>query len=396
VVDVKAGSIRAAVIGAGFVGPHHVDAIRRGGYAEVVALAGADAGRTAAKAAALGIDRSTADASELIDDPEIDVIHVCTPNVTHVPLASAAMRAGKHVVIEKPIATDVEGAAELVAVARETGRQAMVAFTYRGYPMVQRAREIVARGDLGAIRLVHGGYLQDWLAEPTDWNWRIDPAAGGASRAVADIGTHWFDTAEHITGERIEAVFADLATFIPVRQRPRGGRGEAFAVAAGETEPVVVESEDAATILVRFAGGGRGSCVISQVSPGHKNGFSLDIAGERRSLAWEQERPERLVVRTREETTTLVRSPEGTRSHGVPQLPAGHPEGWSDAMRDLFRPFYAAIAAGGERPAENATHGAAYPTLGSGARALRFVDAVVRSSREERWVSLDGEATEAG
>jgi len=381
--------IRAAVIGAGFVGPHHVDAIRRGGYAEVVALAGTDRARVAAKAAALGIEHSTADASELIADPEIDVVHICTPNATHVALASAAMQAGKHVVIEKPIATDVDGGMKLVALARETGRHAMVAFTYRGYPMVQRARDIVASGDLGAIRLVHGAYLQDWLTEPTDWNWRIDPASGGVSRAVADIGTHWFDTAEHITGQRIDAVFADLATFMHVRYRPRGAGGEAFAPAAGETEPVSVASEDAATILVRFAGGARGSCVISQVSPGRKNALSFEIAGEHRSLGWEQERPEVLAVRTREASTNLFRSPYSTPLPGVPSLPAGHPEGWSDALRDLFRPFYAAIAAGDEPEAVNAAGAGSYPTLDAGARALRFVDAVVRSAREERWASVE-------
>jgi predicted dehydrogenase len=387
VVDVTADApLRAAVIGAGFVGPHHVDAIRRTGYAEVVALGGGDAGRTAAKAASLGIPVSSADPDELIGDPAIDVVHVCTPNLSHVSLASAALRAGKHVVIEKPIAMDPAGATELVSLSRETGRHAMVAFTYRGYPMVRRARAIVEAGDLGDIRLFHGGYLQDWLAEPTDWNWRIDPVAGGASRAVADIGTHWFDTVEHVSGGRVEAVFADLATFMPLRRRPVGGRGEAFGAAGGPTEEVRVDSEDAAVVLLRFAGGGRGSCVISQVSIGHKNSFSFELHGERRSLAWAQEDPERIVLRTRSEETVLTRGADPAESPGVPSLPAGHPEGWSDALRDLLRPFYAAIARGEAAPPLDA---APYPTLEAGERALRFVDAVVRSAREERWIKLD-------
>jgi predicted dehydrogenase len=388
VVDVTAPLVRAALIGAGFVGPHHVDAIRRTGYAEVVALAGTDPTRAAAKAASLGVPRSTGTAEELLTDPDIDVVHICTPNATHVAMAGAAMQAGKHVVIEKPIATDTEGAERLVAIQRMTARHAMVAFTYRGYPMVQRARELVATGDLGALRLAHGAYLQDWLADPTDWNWRVEPEAGGASRAVADIGTHWFDTVEHVTGERVEAVFADLATFIPIRQRPRGGV-EAFGKASGETLAISITSEDAATILVRFASGARGSCVISQVSPGNKNAFSFEIAGERQSLAWEQERPERLMIRSREATTTLARSPGSWPGPGIPPLPSGHPEGWSDALRDLFRPFYAAIAAGSEDPEAGHTEVAPYPTIEAGARAIRFVDAVLRSSREERWTSLD-------
>jgi predicted dehydrogenase len=381
--------LRAAVIGAGFVGPHHVDAIRRTGYAEVVALAGTDSNRTAAKAAALGVPRSTADAEGLLDDPDIDVVHICTPNASHVAMAASAMRAGKHVVIEKPIATDTAGAEQLVSISRETARHAMVAFTYRGYPMVQRARALVAHGDLGTLRLVHGAYLQDWLADPSDWNWRVDPVAGGASRAVADIGTHWFDTVEYVTGERITAVLADLATFVPLRHRPRGAATEAFSRAAGETEEIAVTSEDAATILVRFAGGGRGSCVISQVSPGNKNAFSFEIAGEGQSLGWHQERPERLVVRSRTASTTLARTPDGRPDAGIPPLPAGHPEGWADALRDLFRPFYAAIVAGAEAHDVRDMAVAPYPTLASGARALRFVDAVLRSSREERWTRLD-------
>ncbi len=384
-----AAPLRAAVIGAGFVGPHHVDAIRRTGYAEVVALAGTDPDRAAAKAAALGVPRSTADAEDVLNDPDIDVVHICTPNTSHVALASSAMLAGKHVVIEKPIATDTGGAERLLSIGRETARHGMVAFTYRGYPMVQRARALVAKGDLGTLRLVHGAYLQDWLADPTDWNWRVDPVVGGASRAVADIGTHWFDTVEHVTGERIAAVFADLATFVPVRHRPSGAAAEAFTRAAGETEETAVTSEDAATILVRFAGGGRGSCVISQVSPGNKNAFSFEIAGERHSLGWHQERPERLVLRSRDSATTLSRTPAARPGAGIPPLPAGHPEGWADALRDLFRPFYAAIVEGVAAQDVQDMAAAPYPTLASGARALRFVDAVLRSSREERWASID-------
>ncbi len=380
------GRLRAAVIGTGFVGPFHVDAIRRTGLGEVVAIAGADAARTAAKAAALGVERWTVDAAELIADPGIDVIHICTPNASHVALAEAALRAGRHVVVEKPIAMDGEAADRLVEVARGSGRHAMVAFTYRGYPMVRRARAVVQAGDLGTIRLVHGVYLQDWLAEPADWNWRVDPVAGGASRAVADIGTHWFDTAEFISGDRVEAVFADLATFMPVRSRPRSGSVEAFAGVSGPTDSVEVTSEDAATILVRFAGGARGACVISQVSVGHKNAFELEVGGATRSLAWAQEAPERLSTRTRTEETVVVRD-IGEPGPGVPSLPAGHPEGWAEALRDLLRPFYGAIS-GGASSAE-AVDAGAYPGLASGARAIHFVDAVLRSSREERWIGLD-------
>lgn len=383
----EARPVRAAVIGTGFVGPFHVDAIRRGGYGEIVALAGSDPDRTRARAAALGVPTATTDVDALLADPSIDVVHVCTPNRTHVELATAVLASGKHLVLEKPVALDAASAHRLVGLAARHGRHAAVALTYRGYPMVQRARALVAAGEIGDVRLVHGGYLQDWLSDPTDYNWRLEPEIGGASRAVADIGSHWFDTAEFMTGLRVEAVFADLATFIARRSRPLGG-SIAFASAAGPSEEVDVRSEDAATILVRFEGGARGSAVVSQVSPGRKNACSLEIDGARASLDWHQEDAERLWIRTRNESRLLTRGADDgpAPGPGLPSLPAGHPEGWADALRDLLRPFYAAITEGA-RPSA-LPGGRAYPTLADGARGVAFVEAVLESSRRGSWVAV--------
>jgi predicted dehydrogenase len=371
--------LRAAVIGTGFVGPFHVDAVRRGGIGEVVVIAGSNGDRTTARAEALGVERATTNLQEIFEDPTIDVVHVCTPNWSHVELATRALDAGKHVVVEKPLALGLDDARALAAKAGEKGRHGLVAFTYRGYPMVRRARQLVADGELGAIRLVHGAYLQDWLSEETDYNWRLDPRAG-TSRAVADIGSHWFDTAQFIAGHRVSAVLADLATFLPVRQKPLVETA-AFTAAIGEREPVEIGSEDAATILVRFEDGSRGAAVLSQVSPGRKNAFGLEIDGATASLAWQQERPEDLWIGTRTESRGLVRQAQPV-AHGLPPLPAGHPEGWAEAMRDLLRDFYAAIADGrpptGEQP---------YPTLEDGARAVALVDAVLESARTGRWSS---------
>jgi predicted dehydrogenase len=390
------------VVGTGFVGPFHVDAVRRGGFADVVAIAGSDPDRTAARAASLGVERATTSIDELLRDRSIDVIHVCTPNRTHVEIATAAIEAGKHVVVEKPVALALGEARALAVLARQHGRHAAVAYTYRGYPMIRHARRLVRSGALGTVRLIHGGYIQDWLAGADDYNWRLEPEVSGASRAVADIGTHWFDTAEHVSGLRVAAVFADLATFIPQRRRPAGG-SVAFATADGSGEMVEVRSEDAATILVRFEGGARGACVISQVSPGRKNAFSLELAGADRSLDWNQEDPEHLWVRDRGESRLLTRgageavgdaasatepdlTEPATGWPGVPSLPSGHPEGWAEALRDVLRPFYAAIAAG-EPPPEPAV-AASYPTLDDGARGLAFIDAVLASAHSERWVPI--------
>jgi predicted dehydrogenase len=380
--------ICTAVVGTGFVGPHHIDAVRRGGYADVVAVVGSDRERTAARAASLGVDRATTDLTDILRDPSIDVVHICTPNHTHVALARAVLEAGKHLVLEKPVALDVASAIDLANLADRSGCHTTVALTYRGYPMVRRARAAIATGELGDVRLVHGAYLQDWLARPSDYNWRLEPAAGGPSRAVADIGTHWFDTAEFVTGRRVESVLADLATFIPTRLKPLDGR-HAFESGTGPSERVDVTSEDAATILVRFEGGARGAAVISQVSPGHKNGFTLDVDGSKRSLSWAQERPEHLWIRAREDSRLVVRdATDGTTDGvGIPALPAGHPEGWGEALRDLLRPFYAAIAAG-ESPSADEDR---YPTMRAGARGVAFVEAVLRSARSGRWASLSAE-----
>jgi predicted dehydrogenase len=234
------------------------------------------------------------------------------------------------------------------------------------------------------VRIVRGGYVQDWLSRPTDYNWRVDPEVSGRSRAVADIGTHWFDTAEFVIGQRVASVNADLATFIRTRSRPLAG-SVAFATGDGPAEPVAVDSEDAAAILLRFAGGARGSCVVSQVSTGHKNAFSLAVDGGVRSLSWEQERPEELWIWDRGEARRLVRDPAGAQpGAGVPWLPAGHPEGWGEALRDLLRPFYAAVADRVPPTIEDAP----YPTFRDGARSVAFVDAVLESAASGGWVDM--------
>lgn len=379
--------LRSAVIGTGFIGPQHVDAVRRGGYGEVVALVDLDLERTKAVARALGIPTATTDIDEVLRDPDIDVVHVCTPNRTHVEIATSVLEAGKHLVVEKPVATDRAGAAKLLSLAERSGKHAAVSLTYRGYPMVRQAHQIVQDGRLGSLRLAYGGYTQDWLADANDYNWRLETSAAGPSRAFADIGTHWFDTVEYMTGVRAESVLADLATFVPVRHRPKRATAT-FASSEVETEEVVIDTEDGATILVRFVGGGRGSLVVSQVSPGHKNGLTVEIAGSKRSLSWEQEDPERLWLRSRDESTLLRREPmSGAAGNGAtPGLPAGHPEGWGEALRDLLRPFYAAIASGDPIPVPG--DNGPYPSLADGARGVALIDAVIESSRTESWTRI--------
>ena len=338
--------LRAAVIGTGFVGPHHVDGIRRAGYADVVALAGTDQTRVEARAAALGIPRATTDVAALLDDQDIDVIHICTPNATHAELAQRALVRGHHVVVEKPMTLTSADADALIATADRVGRHAAVAFTYRGYPMVRRARAMVRSTDIGEVRLAHGAYLQDWLAQPTDYNWRLEPAAGGPARAVADIGTHWFDTIEFVTGRRIEAVFADLMTFMKTRQRARGGchglpdRNRPERRGGHRNRGRRLDRGSFRRRRRRHA-----ACQPGQRRPQERVQLG-EVAGSTGTLAWAQESPETLWLGRRDpnETRLLTRAPEQEDWPGTPSTPAGHPQGWADAWRDLFRPFYRQIA----------------------------------------------------
>ena len=366
--------LRVGVIGTGFVGPHHVDAARRTGLAEVVAIAGSSVERARPTAERLGIGRVLT-VDDLLTDSTIDVVHVCTPNASHGDLGRRALAAGKHVVMEKPLALDADEATDLRQRAEAAGLHAAVAFTYRGYPMIRRAAGDVRAGRLGDVRIAFGAYLQDWLLDASDYNWRVEAGAGGRSRAVADIGSHWFDTVEHVSGLRAVEVFAELSTFIPHRIRPTGG-AKSFERGGQDGERVAIESEDAAGIMLRFDGGAVGTFLISQVSAGHANDFSWELMGSAASLRWRQEDPELLHYATRDTgTTSLRRSPGAVTESGIPSLPGGHPEGWSDALRDLLRDVYASIRGGA----------ASYPTFADGERAVRFVDAVLRSAQAGRW-----------
>src|SRR5436190_3131192 len=236
--------IGMGLVGPGFVGAHHIDAVRRLGFVDVVAVVGSSEASSRAKADALGVPKAYGRYEDLVADPDIHVVHNTTPNHLHVPVVTAAIRAGKHVVSDKPLATTADDARRLLKLATDAGVVHAVTFNYRGNPMVQQARETVSAGKLGAIHFVHGAYLQDWLIEPTDFSWRLEPEKGGASSAVGDIGSHWCDLVQHVTGQRIVEVLADLTTVVGTRLRPAAS-AEAFA-RGGESErtPVKVDSED--------------------------------------------------------------------------------------------------------------------------------------------------------
>lgn len=356
---------RAAIVGTGFMGRVHARAVQVAG-GRVVGAVGSTPERAAAAQGELQADAVYATLDDLLDRADVDVVHVCTPNHLHEPVVLAALAAGKHVVCEKPLATSTEAAAAMTAAAREAGRVAAVPFVYRFHPMVREARERVRAGEVGSIFLAHGSYLQDWLLHPTDDNWRVDPRLGGPTRAFGDIGSHWCDLLEFVTGERIARLSAQSSTVNKLR---------------GVETLRDVTTED--VVIVQFAtrGGAIGSVVVSQVSAGRKNRLLLEVSGSRGSLSFDQENPEQLWWGGRERSSQLVRDPETLSSPAAryARVPAGHPQGYQDCFDAFVADTQAAI--GGEVPD-------GLPTFDDGLRAARLAEAVVTSARESDWVEV--------
>jgi predicted dehydrogenase len=375
----------AAVVGLGFMGRTHIQSLRRLGV-EVRGILGVDREEGERAGQELGEMRVYPAFDDLLADPEVGVVHLCTPNHLHFPMAKAALQAGKHVVCEKPLALNPDESSELARLAQQTKRVAAVNYNLRYYPLVQEARALLQAGEAGEARLIHGGYLQDWLFLETDWNWRLEPDQGGELRVVADIGTHWLDMVTWLTGLEVTAVMADLATFLPRRRRPRHAV-ETFAgklTLPEETEEVPIHSEDAACILLAFSNGGRGTLTLSQVSAGRKNYLWWEIDGSRSSLRWDQENPNQLWVGLREQPNQLVmKDPALMRpeARGYAGFPGGHAEGYPDTFLQLFRPVYTAARDGTARQGD-------YPTFADGHRELLLCRAIQQSARERRWIEL--------
>jgi predicted dehydrogenase len=378
--------VRAGVVGVGFIGVAHVEALRRLGV-DVVGVVGSTPERAQAKAAAAGLPRVYEGVAALAADEQVDVVHIASPNHVHADQVRTVLAAGKHVVCEKPLALTSEETADLVERAADSGLVNAVCFNIRFYANCHQARSMVAAGELGTPRLVTGSYLQDWLLRDTDWNWRLESDKAGGLRAVADIGSHWLDLARFITGAAITEVMAELHTFVPVRRHPPGPV-ETFAVARSDEELIeeAMTSDDAAGVLLRFDNGARGVVTISQVSAGRKNSVSIEVDGSDSALSWYSETPDHLWVGHRGRPNEIVQrdpalaSPEAARVIGYP---GGHVEGYPDTFRALFAEVYADVAAGGPSTTLR------YPTFADGHDALLVTEAIARSSAEQRWVTVE-------
>lgn len=378
-----ASKLRTGIIGMGYIGESHIDAVRRIGLCRLAAVADTNAPLARVKADLYGVDRCYNSVDEMLTDPDIDVIHNCTPNNLHTEINRRIIAAGKHLFSEKPLAKTYAEAAELVEFAKNSGVVCGVNFNYRMNPMVQEMRSRIARGDIGSVRIISGSYQQDWLLYDTDYNWRLEPDIAGISCCVADIGSHWMDAVQHITDSRITEVMADLVTFIPYRKKPKNQRETFAGSLTADYETVKIENEDYGAVLFKTDSGASGVFHVSEVSAGHGCYFGIEVNGSKASLRWNQEENDRLWMGFRDDDNRcIIRNPHtmAPEARRHTSLAMGHPEGWNDAFRGNIAAFYTCIAEG-----ENKGD---FATLEQAAYIVRLTEAIVESSRTRSWVSV--------
>ena len=379
--------IRIGIAGVGFIGPAHIEALRRLPNLEVVSISHSTIEKAQSKAESLGIDKYYASFEEQIANDHLDCIHICTPNSLHYKMSKLALEAGIHVVCEKPLATTISEAQELVELARKTELVNAVHFNIRYYPIVRQMRQSRLNGDLGQIFSVIGTYLQDWLYFDTDYNWRLEPELSGESRAIADIGSHLIDLLEYVTGLRIVSVFADMNTVHKTRKKPLKPI-ETYSgkiLQPGDYAEVKINTEDFATVLLRFDNGNKGVVTVSQVSAGRKNQLAIEIGGSRQNWKWNSESPNQLWVGYRDQPNqVLMRDPSlmTDEAKTVTSLPGGHNEGFADTSKHMFMEVYQAIRAG-RQPVTPP-----YPTFEEGLRELILCESILKSHHAQRWIDV--------
>lgn len=373
--------IGMGIVGTGFIGPHHIEAVRRLGFVDVVAVAEMNDSLAKAKAQTLHVPKAYGSYEAMLDDPDVHVVHNATPNFLHFPVSAAVIAKGKHIVSDKPLALSAGEARTLRDMATKAGVVNAVTFGYRGNPLVQQMRQAIASGDIGTPRFVTGHYLQDWLLKDTDYSWRLEPDKGGKSSALGDIGSHWCDLAQHVTGLTITHVLGEVTTVVPRRKRPKKAR-EAFSTAsADEYELVDIQVEDLASVLLRFDNGAKGVFTAGQVHAGHKNDLVVEVSGTAQSIRWAQEDQNYLWLGHRDAPNQLLQKDPSLMMGEVrdyAHLPGGHQEAWPDAFCNLMRDIYGFIAAGKKATDSKPP---AFATFEDGYRANVIVDAILESAR---------------
>ncbi len=383
-------TIKTAIIGSGFMGGTHLEALRRIGGVEIKAIISDDVPSAKKLAEKFGVEEVHHSWQNVIEDKSIEVIHNCTPNYLHFEINKAALLAGKHVISEKPLTVSSRQSKELVDLANEKGLVNAINFNYRFYPVIQHAKNIIANGELGEIYLVHGHYLQDWLFYNTDYNWRLETEISGESRTVADIGSHWCDMIQFLTGLKIKKVFADLFTIHNTRLKPKQVvetfKGKEIQTESNADE-VEVKTEDGGTIIFAFENGRRGSLTVSQVSAGRKNYFCFEIDGSKKAVSWNQEEPNKMWFGYREKLNEiLIKDPSllNENARQFAHYPGGHPEGYPDGPKNLFMLVYYLIRSGKDPRKEKPI----FATFEDGYYENKIVEAILESNKIQKWIEI--------
>jgi predicted dehydrogenase len=379
-------TLKIGIIGAGFSGQQHIEAIRRIPGTEVIALVENDTPVGEDVCTRMGIPRYYHNHLELLADPEVEIVHNCTPNSEHYPLNRDVILSGRHIFSEKPLAISTDESAALTALSSEYKVANAVNFNYRQNAMVQVMRQRLQTGEPGRLLTVHGHYLQDWLLFESDCTWRLNPRIGGPSRAVGDIGSHWFDLVQFVTSQKIREIYAQLITVHPVR-RYYLNRQETFSQAGGDYQDITVETEDAAFIMFRLEDGTPGGLMVSQVCAGRKNDLQINISASQYAMDWAQENPDKLNIGHRDRPNELLfASPAaltGAARRYAP-LPSGHPVAWADSLRNGIAEFYTSIRNGSFQEKAQT-----YATFQDGHDVMKVVEACLISDQEKRWVTID-------
>lgn len=381
--------IRTAIIGSGFMGGAHLEALQRIGGVDVVMIASDDVKNGKALADKFSVPTFLTDWQKAITNSDVDVIHNCTPNHLHFEINKAALKNNKHIISEKPLTVNSKQSTELLQLLKKHNVVNAINFNYRFYPIIQHAKSMIEQNEVGDIYLVHGNYLQDWLYYKTDYNWRLENNLGGDSRAIADIGSHWCDMVQFLTGSKIKSVFADLVTIHKTRIKPDKAvetfKGKEKKSSSGRE--VQINTEDAGFVLIQFENGARGVFTVSQVSAGRKNHFWLEVDGSKKSFSWNQENPNELWIGYREKPNeVLIKDPsllnEAARKYA--SYPGGHPEGYPDGPKNLFASFYNYIR-DGKNPKKDKPY---FPTFEDGDIENKIVEAILKSNKLKKWVTL--------
>lgn len=381
--------IRIGIIGMGYIGVSHIEACRRIGFVEVVAVADTNYALARAKADEYNIPKCYATVEELLADPDIDSVHDCTPNFLHTEINEKIIRSGKHIFSEKPLARSSAETAKVVSLLKEyPDTVAGVNFNYRMNPQLQEMKARIQSGESGKVYLVHGSYLQDWLLYDTDYNWRIEPEVGGPSRCIADIGSHWMDSVQNITGSKITEVFADLVTVFPTRKKAKT-QVETFSHNDGEIEyeEVPVSTEDWGAVMIRFDNGASGVFCASEVSAGRGCYINIEVDCAKKSFEWNQQRCDELWVGSRDGANCLeLRNPNSLSpdAKAYTYLAKGHPEGWNDAFKNNFTAFYTFIRDGKKLGRDKPD----FATFEEADYIVRLTEAILESNRTKKWVSV--------